>query len=854
MACGRLLASRSVPSSPLRTCTGILEFARNTPDRLAVTCNGQTLTVGELATRVQSAAATLHAIPRTSAQHLDFLPLFVDRSIESVVAFHAALWAGRRFAPLDPRTPASRLMETIERLGSPPMCAVARPELADMLPERLRAVVTSEPAAVPLDEPLPVDVDGPGYVIFTSGSTGRPKAVVRRWIAYDRWFSPTSEPTPAPRGGPWNVGVLQPLHFGSSHRALVSLGLGYTTHFIDPSTMTARDLLSWFAEHHIQESTLSDTQINSLASAPHAPNELGDLRFVRTGTEATEWNTIARLRHLAAPDVVVAVGYASSEASRAFNLVIGPTDDLGVGRVPLGVPTDPDSVRLEPVPDSPHVQQLVISDPSMFGYLDDPELTAARFVTDAEGRMWWRSGDLAERDHDGIWHHRGRIDDMVKINGMLVEPREAEVVLAAIPGIRAAAVIPHATRDGKWRLVGHLSLDDLSLTPNDVRTALEAHLPRHLVPSILVRHDELPAGERSKLDRPLLRATPLTPWRAVPARTTTNATELWLMGRLTEMLDLADISPDDDLWSLGLDSLGAVEVCAWFADAGFGEIQPPELLEYRTPAALAARLRASAPKGASAAVVLNGDGTRPPWFALPGGGGTALAFAPLAQEVGPEQPIVVLEQFGLHHRGRRDRSINAAARRHLASVRLRQTAGPYVIVGHSWGGLVAQKMAELATLEGDDVRLILLDAARFRRPRSPDLVAVPAAIAERRDPWPIWFAKLSVWRTYRLWRSARRTRLFPRPGTPARYGSFARTARRTSRRHRAAALQVRGALICPVGSGVLSEWDDHPNLHRLTVGGDHYTMVFPPHVSGVVTHIANSIDDARAGCADVQQR
>ena len=57
-----------------------------------------------------------------------------------------------------------------------------------------------------------------------------------------------------------------------------------------------------------------------------------------------------------------------------------------------------------------------------------------------------------------------------------------------------------------------------------------------------------------------------------------------------------------------------------------------------------------------------------------------------------------------------------------------------------------------------------------------------------------------------------------------------------------------------VGSGVLSEWDDHPNLHRLTVGGDHYTMVFPPHVSGVVTHIANSIDDARAGCADVQQR
>ncbi|MEY4372967.1 MAG: hypothetical protein RL219_1736, partial [Actinomycetota bacterium] len=689
---------------------GILTVADEQPDRVALTCRDSVLSFGDLSARVASAAARVAAEIPAPEGPLDFLPILVDRSPEALVAFHAALWAGRAFAPLDPFAPAGRLTETFDRLGRPAVCIIAQPEFAEFLPPTIRPIVL-DGAETRRIEPVPVRPDAPGYVIFTSGSTGRSKAVVRRWNSFNRWFDRGGEPNVAPDSGPWNVGVLQPLHFGGSHRAMVLIGHGYTVHWADPAQLTAAELLAWFDRRRIQESTLSDTQINSLAGAPHRKHQLSDLRFVRTGSEATDWPTIERLRRLASPDLFISVGYAASEAARSFNFVITPSDPIGSGRVPLGTPSDTGRVRLEPIADNPHLEQLVLTDPSMFGYLDDPDLRAERFFTDAEGRTWWRSGDIAERDNDGLWHHRGRIDDMVKINGLLVEPREAERVIAAIPGIRAVAVIPHTTRSGKARLVAHVSLDDSTLTPESVQAVLLASLPRHLIPSLLVRHDELPAGDRSKLDRPKLRSSALTPWRSQPPRSTDDEVELWLLGRLGELLELADIAPDDDLWFLGLDSLGAVEVCAWVSDAGFGELEPPQLLEHRTAASLARLLRTRFAGNSSHVVTLNGGGQQQPWFVIPGGGGTSLAFRALADELGADQPVVVIEPKGLHQRALPDRTVVAMARRARRVIEHRSDNNTVVLLGYSAGTTIAFEVARQLRHRGRSVFLVFLDGS-----------------------------------------------------------------------------------------------------------------------------------------------
>ncbi len=69
------------------------------------------------------------------------------------------------------------------------------------------------------------------------------------------------------------------------------------------------------------------------------------------------------------------------------------------------------------------------------GYLDEPEQTAAIL---RDGWLW--TGDLAERDADGFFYHRGRAKEVLKIGGHRVSPVEIEQVLARHPDVREAAV------------------------------------------------------------------------------------------------------------------------------------------------------------------------------------------------------------------------------------------------------------------------------------------------------------------------------------------------------------------------------------------------------------------------------
>ena len=70
------------------------------------------------------------------------------------------------------------------------------------------------------------------------------------------------------------------------------------------------------------------------------------------------------------------------------------------------------------------------------GYLDEPEETAAILH---DGWLW--TGDLAERDADGFFFHRGRAKEILKIGGHRVSPIEIEQVIARHPDVAEAAVV-----------------------------------------------------------------------------------------------------------------------------------------------------------------------------------------------------------------------------------------------------------------------------------------------------------------------------------------------------------------------------------------------------------------------------
>lgn len=838
---------------PSPVATGVVDWAKRDPHRVAVVDLDRSISFAELDAVAGSLATRVTELAPTQ-----WLPVIVDRSVDAAMALHGVIRAGRRFVPIESTTPRDRVASFFARLGEPTHAVVSKPEHSALLPSGVHAIEISGPAAEP-DSPVPVDGSEAGFVVFTSGSTGRPKAVVRRWSSCGRRPGVNAPSASLTEATPWRVAVLQPFSFSPGLRTIGSIGLGQSVRIANPANMSIDAMLDWLNEQSVDEINLSATLAATILRGSGGQRRLPTLTQLRLGSEASSWELVAPLRELIAPDASIVTGYGASECGRLFNHVVGPDHPIGQGRIPMGQPNEAWRARLVPVDGDESVTQLVVGDPDALCYLDDPELTARRFSTDENGVLWWTSGDVVVVDVDGIYHHRGRIDDMVKINGMLVEPREPEEALRAIPGIGNAAVLAHNTPSGKTRLIAHLRVDDPDLTPEAVHAQLESHLPKHLLPAMMVRHDELPHNERNKLDRAALQRSGLTRWRSLPPRVHTSELELWLTAQLADLLDLGDVGPEDDMWRLGLDSLGAVELCAIIANAGLGELDPTALLTVRSAAALTERLRDKHPNNRSLAVVLNPAGINPPVFAVPGRGGTALTFRSLAQSLGVEQPLVALEPRGMHQAGRPDRTIAGLARRARPEIERRMTRGvPCVLLGYSAGATVAYELAQQLHADGQAVHLVLLDAAPGPRnapadgpakgapggPRSasPTLIEKLRARPPRELVADVPRLTAKYGRKYlmraRLW--------FPSPGitrshlTQQYYSEIGSILSRATKRYEVAPAAFPVTLVLSeFGDPVLRSASIIERVAVVQVPGNHYTMLQQPNVSAVADVVAS---------------
>jgi AMP-binding enzyme C-terminal domain/AMP-binding enzyme/Phosphopantetheine attachment site len=182
------------------------------------------------------------------------------------------------------------------------------------------------------------------------------------------------------------------------------------------------------------------------------------------------------------------------------------------------------------------------------GYLNRPELTAQRFVSLMDSRLY-RSGDRARRLENGDIEYLGRLDHQVKIRGYRIELGEVEAAIARHPGVREVAVLP---RDD--RLVAYV------VGENDLRGFVRASLPEHMVPAYFVPLERLPLTENGKVDRQALlqmRAAAAPRASAVAPRT---ATEEMVMDEFCRVLERYDFGVDDNFFDLGGHSVMAARL------------------------------------------------------------------------------------------------------------------------------------------------------------------------------------------------------------------------------------------------------------------------------------------------------
>ncbi|MFJ1705650.1 alpha/beta fold hydrolase, partial [Kitasatospora sp. NPDC088346] len=327
---------------------------------------------------------------------------------------------------------------------------------------------------------------------------------------------------------------------------------------------------------------------------------------------------------------------------------------------------------------------------------------------------------------DGQIDYLGRSDSQVKVRGFRIELGEIEAVLTGHPGVVQAAVLVREDRPGDQRITAYAVCGE-TVDPAELRAHVAAAVPEYMVPSAFVLLDALPLNPNGKLDR---RALPAPEFTALPqGRAPRTARERTLTALFAEILGLdGGVGVDDNFFSLGGHSLLVTRLVSRIrAELGV-EVPIRALFDAPTVAALAERLGdAGAERALAPLLPLRAAGTALPLFCVHPGLAVGWSYANLLPYLPAQVPVYALQARGLDGTGQLPSSIREMASDYLALIRSVQPAGPYRLLGWSFGGMVAAAVAAELRAQGDEVELLaVLDA-------HPDWSGAPAAPADRTE-------------------------------------------------------------------------------------------------------------------------
>ncbi|NUR59073.1 MAG: amino acid adenylation domain-containing protein [Catenulispora sp.] len=548
----------------------VTEHAAATPDRIAVVDGDRQLSYSEL-DRLSDRLA--HRLAAAGAGPGRLVAVCAEPSREFVAGLLGVMKTGAAYLPLDPAYPAERLAYIVDD-ARPAVILTDRNSTA-RLPEGAAVVTLDERADGP-GQLFGAALDGLAYVIYTSGSTGRPKgvevghgalmnlidamAVELDSTSEDVWLAATSPQfdisalemfLPLATGGRL---VVAPGGSGRDGDALVRLVRDAEVSHVQATPSGWRILLAaGFDEPGV------DALVGGEALPTHLAQELrGRVRRlwnVYGPTETTIWSTISEVQPGSS---TVSIGRPIA-ATRTYVL-----DDTLRPR-PFGVPGE-----------------LYIGGAGLArGYLGRPELTRERFVPDPRGwpgERLYRTGDRVRLEADGTLSFLGRVDQQIKLRGHRIEPGEIEAALLRHHAVREALVALRSDDEDNPLLVGYITAEqDPGPDVGELREHLARTLPAAMVPARFVTLERFPLTPNGKLDRAALPAPgrmpaptptrPPTPGSRAAGQDDDGVTdvtdltdqirEIW-----QEVLGVADIGPDEDLFDLGGHSLTITRINA----------------------------------------------------------------------------------------------------------------------------------------------------------------------------------------------------------------------------------------------------------------------------------------------------
>jgi len=697
---------------PQRSVQSLFEVqAERNPSAVAVAFESQEMTYGELDRRANQLAQYLQKL---GVKQGVLVGVFVDRSMDLVIALLGVLKAGGAYVPIDPMYPSERISYVLA--DSAASILLTQEELAHKVPAVGARVVSidtdwveiaCESIQPPCDTVSPEDL---AYVTYTSGSTGKPKAVQ------------------IPHGALTNLLCSMREKPGLS---CDDIFLAVTTISFDIAALELFLPLCVGAKIVIASRTVAADGrrlLGCLADSGATVIQATPITF-RLLVEAG-WSGNSKLKILCGGEALPRE-LANQLLDRSASLwnMYGPTETT-IWSSTLQVQRGTDSVRIGPpihntqfyvldvhgqlvprgVPGELHIGGAGLA----LGYLGRPELTADRFIpnpfqTDRNDRLY-RTGDLVRRIPDGSFEFLGRLDGQIKLRGFRIELGEIESVLREHHGVRDCAVVARDEFAGAMCLVAYIVAEPSQApSTSELLGVLKQKLPGHMVPSKLIFVECIPLTPNGKVDRQRLPAPEKERTQNSPLPR--DSLEARLAAIWEELLGVHPIGVRDNFFELGGDSLSALRLLYQIERRLHKNISVPSLFEAPTIEDLANILQRHGQSAAPSYLVplqTNGFGT--PLFCVHGLSGELFDFVELARCLGPHRPV-----YGLQARIVNGRpvahSLKAMAATYVGEIRSLQPEGPYLLAGHSAGGTIALEIAQQMRASGQPVAMVVaLDA------------------------------------------------------------------------------------------------------------------------------------------------
>lgn len=695
-----------------------LDQARLYPHKIAlVEENGQKITYSELNAASNKRALYLQNIGIDKG---DVVAISLERSIEMIASLIAIIKLGAVYLAIDPTYPLER-REYICKNAMAKLC-IDQPLDISQIKEDANIINQS------------TKITDVFYIVYTSGSTGKPKGINTTNLAFCNlldWFCRY-----------YNLSF-------STNTALVAsegfdafgwqvwpyLACGATINIISKETfLDTEKFIELINKNNVSICFVPTVYTEILINSDHL-SKFKTLEYLLTGGD--KLNTFLPksypfkvINHYGVSECAVVSTFC--EVSFIDRSIL---EKLPYNRPLIGKPINNTEIYIldsskQQVPVGVWGELCISGIGVADGYVGDPCTSMHKFIKNnfnpyADYKLYL-TGDVARFLHDGSIEYLNRLDNQIEIDGYRIEPVEVETTILEDVRIDQAVAMLHGDGGLSKQLVAYITLKNSTngfISAAEIIDNLKKKLPLKMVPKHLMILDKLPITENGKIDRACLAKKEASMQKNEISINANNKLHMSILNIFSELLNEqpGNIDIAKSFFELGGDSITVLRLLnAIKKDFGVS-VAISEAYKNSSIIYFASLVAKHQPQKIISTscnmnnidnlliTLRNGDKSKIPLFFMHPVGGTVFCYQEIVSYLNKNQTC-----YGIQYPSDSNNIVNLPkniqelAAYYINFVKLIQPKGPYAIVGHSFGGMLAYEIAYQLHSSGEDILLVAI--------------------------------------------------------------------------------------------------------------------------------------------------